>query len=168
MDAVIEFLQTKEIGFVRFGEPDFTQLTGLALVFVAIALISIYTIKEAQDQRRLNAEEANITEEPVATTYQSESAAVPVSSPVRVVESTPQVSSPEPSKKPRGRTPSRGRTPKKEAPVEEEEEEERAKTPSKKRATSNRRGRQSEAAEVVASPEVVRSSRARQAKTPKA
>eukprot|EP01033_Poteriospumella_lacustris_P003616 gene3616-2608_t len=168
MDAVIQFLQTKEIGFVRFGEPDFTQLTGLALVFVAIALISIFTIKEAQDQRRLNAEEVNRTEEPVASTFQSEPVAAPVSSPVRVAESTPQVSSPEPTKKPRGRTPSRGRTPKKEAPVDEEEEEERAKTPSKKRATSNRRGRQSEAAENVASPEVVRSSRVRQAKTPKA
>mmetsp|Transcript_7392 Transcript_7392/g.5653 ORF Transcript_7392/g.5653 Transcript_7392/m.5653 type:complete len:161 (-) Transcript_7392:87-569(-) len=158
MDSIIEFLKTKQIGFVKFGEPDFTQLTGLAILFVAIALISVYTVKEAQDQRKSDAADAIVEPE---TSNVAASASVTTTK----VE-TPQVLSPQSIKKvSRARTPSRGRTPKKEAAPAEEEEEDRARTPGKKRAASNRRGRQSEATEVIASPEVTKT-RGR-AKTPK-
>lgn len=107
MDVLYEVLKTKEIGFVKFGEPDFTQLTGLALVFIAIALISVFTIKEAQDQRKQN-ETTSTGEE---TTTFTANVAAPAAAPAE-----PQVTSPQSVKKTsRARTPSRGRTPKKEA-----------------------------------------------------
>lgn len=113
MDVILQILKTKEIGIVKFGEPDFTQLTGLALVLIAIALISIFTMKEAQDQREYrNEQELLASSEQTATSSVREDATLPSSS---VTES--EISSPQATKKPArgGRTPSRGRTPKKEA-----------------------------------------------------
>lgn len=116
MDAVVQVLKTRQIGFVKFGEPDFTQLTGVALVIIAIVLISVFTMKEAQEQREHRNEMEALSSEPVsATTYEAPAEVRSVSSPAPVSTPTPQAATPQSTKKSaRARTPSRGRTPKKE------------------------------------------------------
>lgn len=114
MDVILQILKIREIGIVKFGEPDFSQLTGLALLLIAIALISISTMKEAQDQRETrNMQQLLSAGQTTSSSFQNEI----VSTPGASSSADPEVSSPQAAKKSTrgGRTPSRGRTPKIEA-----------------------------------------------------
>lgn len=109
---LFEALTIKEIGIVKFGEPDFKFLIGGALVFIAFALITIFTIKEAQQQRKEASEEA-------AATASEVSFSGSVSSAPSVAAQFGGDSSPAPTtKRGRSRTPSKARaTPKKEGKI---------------------------------------------------